>query len=128
MGPVMRAGALTLPVLVLSIGCARSPDVGKFTCTSSVHCPAGYTCTGSPGMPGKCQPTTANVDSASPADLPPAEAGFDGNAAEKPGAEATVDAVSPLDKPAVDAAIDVGPRVDGPGPDGADMPDRKSVV
>jgi glucuronoarabinoxylan endo-1,4-beta-xylanase len=99
MKTTMRVALLALPLLALSMGCARDPDVGKFVCTSGAHCPDGYVCTGSPAAPGKC---IRPADGAPPAD----------------GSNIPVDVFTPVDgKPAVDT-----PPVDGVGRDGADVP------
>ncbi|MBN2576118.1 MAG: hypothetical protein JXP73_16275 [Deltaproteobacteria bacterium] len=101
MKPLMRIGICVLPSLALSVACARSPDVGKFTCTSSAHCPSDYSCTGSPGYPGRCVQTAAAVDAVTPTDSPQISP--------------PVDAIMPVDNPQTTADLDAATYVDSPG-------------
>ena len=64
MSTTARIGLCTLAALALSAACARSPDVSKYTCTSRIHCPDNYVCTGSPAAPGIC----IRPDAATPVD------------------------------------------------------------
>ncbi len=54
-----RPGVLVVAIVAISAaGCFKSPDKSKLSCTTSAHCPGGYTCVVlQPGLPGTCQRT-----------------------------------------------------------------------
>ena len=114
-----RVGVFTLLLLALSLACARSPDVGKFTCTSRAHCPDGYVCTGSPAAVGKCVRITATLDATPPADGLQPSPGLDvATPIDGPGGAALDGADVPIG--GADSNVDgYGGTVDGPGTGGA---------
>jgi len=88
-------------VAISAAGCFKSPDKSKLSCTTSAHCPGGYTCVvPQPGLPGTCEKAIdgGSVDSAAYHDV---ALGIDG-----PGAGETL---SPVDS---SSSIDFGSLVD----------------